>query len=207
MNEATPLDALERFTQKIRHYGKRFALVGGLAVTVRSEPRFTRDVDLCVVVDNDDDAEQLAFELRAEGYEIGAIVEHEERGRLSIIRLRGPEGIVCDLLVASSGIEREVVERATLVEVKAGLTLPVARTEELIALKVLSSTDQRLQDLADFQRLIEYEPELDRHIVIDNLRRIEARGYHRGQDLEAKLQRMLETTASASSWLARGGKE
>ncbi len=34
-----------------------FALVGGLAVSARSEPRFTRDIDLAVAVDGDQQAE------------------------------------------------------------------------------------------------------------------------------------------------------
>ena len=45
------------------------------------------------------------------------------------------------LLFASSGIESEIVAEAEPVEFMAGLTLPVARTSHLIALKVLSRND------------------------------------------------------------------
>ena len=38
---------------------QRLALVGGLAVSARAEPRFTRDVDLAVAVVSDDEAERL----------------------------------------------------------------------------------------------------------------------------------------------------
>ncbi len=37
--------------------GRPWALVGGLAVSARAEPRFTRDVDLAVSVRDDRDAE------------------------------------------------------------------------------------------------------------------------------------------------------
>jgi hypothetical protein len=43
----------------LRPRGKRFALVGGLAVSVRAEVRFTRDVDLAVAVSSDAEAESL----------------------------------------------------------------------------------------------------------------------------------------------------
>lgn len=57
--------------------GRRFALVGGLAVSVRAEVRFTRDVDLAVAVEDDADAEQLVYHLRAVGHRALASVEHE----------------------------------------------------------------------------------------------------------------------------------
>ena len=41
-----------------------WALVGGLAVSARAEPRFTRDVDLAVAVEGDPEAESLVRELR-----------------------------------------------------------------------------------------------------------------------------------------------
>lgn len=63
--------------------GRRFALVGGLAVSVRAEVRFTRDVDLAVAVEDDADAEQLVYHLRAVGHRALASVEHETQKRLS----------------------------------------------------------------------------------------------------------------------------
>lgn len=63
-----------------------FALVGGLAVSIRAEVRFTRDVDLAVVVDDDADAEALVRELSTAGYRPLAMVEHEIMKRLSTVR-------------------------------------------------------------------------------------------------------------------------
>jgi len=54
--------------------GQRFALVGGLAVSVRAEVRFTRDVDLAVAVTNDADAEALVYHLRESGYRVAPLV-------------------------------------------------------------------------------------------------------------------------------------
>jgi len=64
-----------------------FALVGGLAVSARTEPRFTRDADLAVALAGDAAAEALIHSLRARGYGIEAVVEQEAVGRLATVRL------------------------------------------------------------------------------------------------------------------------
>jgi hypothetical protein len=65
-----------------------FALVGGLAVSARTEPRFTRDADIAVAVDSDAEAEAVVRRLRSTGYEVEAVVEQEAVGRLATARLR-----------------------------------------------------------------------------------------------------------------------
>jgi len=85
-------------------------------------------------------------------------LEHDS-GRLATVRLRrhiGGVGIVVDLLFASSGIEPEIVEAAEAIEISPQLTLPVATTGHLIALKLLArDDDSRPQDLADLRALRE----------------------------------------------------
>jgi hypothetical protein len=120
-----------------------------------------------------------------------ATVEHEERHRLSTVRLLTPAGVVVDLLFASCGIEAEVVERATEVHIDQVGTLRVARAEELLAMKVLSMTERRLQDRLDAQNLVRFNPTLDLDSVRESLASIEDRGYHRAQDLPGKLDELL----------------
>jgi hypothetical protein len=183
--------ALDAIAADLRDRHRQFALVGGLAVSVRAEVRFTRDVDVAVVVQDDVDAERLIFDRPERGYRPVASVEHESRKRLATARLLAPAGVKVDLMLASSGIEREVVERATEVQLVGSHALPVALAEELLSLKVLSMTERRLQDRIDAERLLAVNPELDLARVRENLRLIAARGYHRDQDLEAKLDQLL----------------
>src|SRR3954470_23434331 len=90
--------ALAAAVDSLRSANRGFALVGGLAVSVRAEVRFTRDVDMAVQVSDDADAEGLIFTLKASGYRPVATVEHEERHRLATIRLMSPHEIKLDLL-------------------------------------------------------------------------------------------------------------
>ncbi|MGH3896720.1 MAG: nucleotidyl transferase AbiEii/AbiGii toxin family protein, partial [Pseudonocardiaceae bacterium] len=64
----------------------RWALVGGFAVSVRTEPRFTRDVDVAVLVEDDSAAERLVRSLIDGGYRLDAIVEQDAVGRLATAR-------------------------------------------------------------------------------------------------------------------------
>lgn len=191
MTELIPEAALAAICRELRARSRKFALVGGLAVSVRAEVRFTRDVDLAVRVANDEDAEALVYDLRAVGYTPIATVEHQTRGRHSTARLLSCEGVKVDLLFASSGIEDEIVGRATSVEVAGVGSIPVASAEELVAMKILSMTEARLQDRIDVQNLLEFVADIDIDRIRDDLARITERGFHREQDLAAKFASML----------------
>jgi len=112
-----------------------WALVGGLAVSVRSTPRFTQDIDLAVAVSSDRDAERLTADLGHYGFQLESVVEQEATGRLAVATLSGSseDEAPVDLLFAMSGIELEVVAGAELLEVLPGLSLPVASPGHLIA--------------------------------------------------------------------------
>ena len=185
--------ALAAAARDLRASEKRFALVGGIAVSVRAEVRFTRDVDIAVAVTDDAEAEALVFDLRSRGYVPSASVEHDARGRLATIRLLSSVKIKVDLLFASSGIEGETVARATPLELPHVGTIPVARAEELLAMKVLSMTERRLQDRIDAQNLLLYNPALDLAAVRAALALVTERGYDRNQDLGNKLDDLLNS--------------
>ena len=130
-------------------------------------------------------------DLGSAGYAVLAVVEQTERKRLATVRLRSPSGVVVDLLAASSGIEQEVTGRAQPVAIEGAGTVPVARAEELLALKVLSMSEARPQDRIDASSLLAANDLLDLGDVRDLLARITERGFHRQQDLAAKLDALL----------------
>lgn len=191
MTGSDPSDALAQIASELTRLGRGFAIVGGFGVSLRAEVRFTRDVDVAVKAPDDDDVQRLVLELRAKRYHVLALVEHDEAKRLATVRLRGPSGITVDLLTASSGIEGEIVDRATPVVVEGIGPVPVAQAEELLAMKVLSMDARRLQDRIDAIRLLEVNPGLDVQRVREDLRLIETRGFGRRQDLAAKLDDVL----------------
>lgn len=193
-------------------YDRRWALVGGFAVSARAEPRFTRDIDAAVAVADDADGESLVRLMLADGYRLLASVEQDETGRLATVRLASPlsEGdIVVDLLFASSGIEPEIVQSAEVTDVVPGLRLPIAMTGHLIALKLLvialkllARDDlERPQDLADLRSLGKVATPADYQAARDAVLLISSRGFARGRDLTTALEaleRMSDDPANES---------
>jgi len=196
MNEGRVLAALARAACDLRAEGRRWALVGGLAVSARAEPRLTRDIDFAVGVADDRDAESLIRNLLGRDYAVLATAEGLGTGRLATVRLafRSPErrGVVVDLLLASSGIEAEVVAEATSIEVVEGLVLPVAAIPHLLAMKVLAhDPDMRPRDGEDIRNLLAVATDDEITRARGLLRLVEVRGYSRGKDLLAELERFL----------------
>ena len=187
---ATPVEsALRRAVADLNALKVQWALIGGLAISVRSVPRFTKDLDFAVAVADDSEAEDVVHRLGGRGYRPVELLEQEYVKRMSGVRLeRGGSDVVVDLLFASSGIEDEVVAGATRLEVLPQLTAPVATTGHLIALKVLAG---RNQDLTDLEALIPGASAADLDVARSAVRLIQARGFNREQDVIADLDNLL----------------
>lgn len=189
--------ALVRIAQELRDATQPCALVGGLAVSARAEPRTTRDVDIAVSTINDEAAEQLIWHLQGRGYVVRTLLEQERTGRIATVRLvRDSEpSVLVDLLFASSGIEPEIVSAAEELELLEELKLPVASRAHLIALKVLARDDRhRPQDWDDLRSLLAEATEGDVRAASEALALIEQRGFNRGRDLHSDFRRAIDDT-------------
>lgn len=176
--------------------GTGYALVGGLAVSAWTDPRFTKDVDLAVSVADDEQAEGVVAALGPTFRPLSS-VEHKDLGRLAMVRmgsaLPGDEHTqpVVDLLFASSGIEPEIVAAAEPVEVLPGVVIPLARLGHLIALRVLSASERRRLDEQDLVHLLDAAAPTDLADAREALQLITDRGADRGRDLPADLDEYL----------------
>lgn len=180
-------------TARLDALGVGHALVGGFAVSIRCEPRFTRDIDLVVAAADDAGAEAVVAAMTQDGYEVLATVEQQHAGRLATARLvHRSGGDVVDLLFASSGIEPEIAAAAERIEALPSLLLPVATVGHLIALKLLAiDSKTRPQDAVDLRALVEVAGPGDLAGAGEAVRLIEDRGYQRGRDLVAALEDLV----------------
>lgn len=197
MSETRLAAAFRRFQVDLRVVGVRWALVGGLAVSARAEPRATRDIDVAIAAVSDPEAEEVVVRLRQRGYLDQELMEHRDAGRLATVRLtrRDAPEIYFDLLFASSGIEAEVVAEADLLEVLPGLYSPVATVGHLLAMKVLAlrkdRPQERPQDFADIRELLRVATAEDVRRARTALEAISRRGYDRGKNLLAELEEQI----------------
>lgn len=189
------LTALLRTGEVLRELGRPFALVGGLAVSIRVEPRFTRDIDLAVAVADDAAAEALVADLQGRGFTIQLSLEQRALERLAAVRMTPPgesaAGIVVDLLFASSGIEADICAAAELMEITAGIAVPVATAGHLLVMKVLSRSADRPQDETDLRALLKVLTDGERQRAIAAAVQIERLGANRGKPLGAEVNALL----------------
>jgi predicted nucleotidyltransferase len=189
-------DALAQILEALAEEGAPGALLGGLAVSAWTEPRFTRDVDLAVAVANDEDAERLIHRLQGRGYSLLATVEQTAVARLATARLLPPgqveEGMVVDLLFASSGIEPEIVSAALDLDVGGAVPAKVACIGHLVALKLLAhDPNERPQDGLDLRALRSVLNDEEQARAARACELIESRGFNRGRDLRVALAAYL----------------
>jgi hypothetical protein len=186
--------ALTSISRELDELGARWALVGGLAVSIWAEPRLTRDVDVAVAVAGDHEAERLVRDLSTRGYRAVQLVEHEAVSRLATARLASPVAhpVVVDLLFASSGIEPEIIASAVRIGIFEGLQVPIATRAHLIAMKVLARDDRsRPQDFDDLVSLVRGAEPAEIEAARQALDLIAERGFGRARDLRAALAAVL----------------
>lgn len=198
MTEPRLARAFLRLEADLRALGVPWALVGGLAVSARAEPRTTRDIDVAVAVRDDRAAESVVKLLRERGYLDQVIMDHRDIERLSTVRFtrRGDvSGVFYDLLFATAGIESEVVAEADVLEVLPGLFAPVAKTGHLLAFKVLAlrpdRPQDRPQDFADIRELLSVADEVELQRARAAIELISRRGFDRGKDLDRLFEEQL----------------
>lgn len=204
-----PLDELfRRIVDDLNAMKARFALIGGLAISLRASPRATEDIDFSVVVDTDHAAETFTREIHGRGYIPLQVLENKATGYLATVRFGtrrdDDDQPRVDLLFNSSGIEPEIVRCATLVDLF-GRKVPVASLPHLVALKVLSQSEARPQDLEDLRGLLAVATKVDIEEARAALSLITARGCARGKALEVELGTavLLETQRQTAERTAR----
>jgi hypothetical protein len=189
-------EALEDLQDFFEQHSISWTLVGGLAISMRCAPRFTYDLDLIVLASSDQEAESIAFKLMQKGATVDCTVEQQYTQRLSLIRFQfAPhfkEKIELDFLFASSGIEAEIIARSETLEIFSNLHIPVASISDLIALKLLSVSPERMKDLVDLQSLKQIATPVDLDQAKQACVLITQRGYHRELDLVDRFERWVK---------------
>lgn len=135
------LEALQRTVQVLESSGIDYALVGGLAATVRGRVRSTRDCDVLVTA-SDTQVDRVKTGFRDLGF---SHLDRADRHRLEDVQLlrfwfaveESGFSLSVDVQVAESQFHREVVTRAS-VEHFGPVKLRVATREDLILLKLLA---------------------------------------------------------------------
>ncbi|MBI1899869.1 MAG: hypothetical protein HYS13_01990 [Planctomycetia bacterium] len=132
-------------------------ITGGLAVSLLSRPRMTRDVDAVVLLDEArwpallDAGLDYGFRPR-----IADAIRFARRARVLLVR-HDSSRIDADISFGSLPFEREAIARAVTVNVQ-GVLMPLPRPDDLIIMKAVA---HRPRDLVDIEGLLDAHPRLD----------------------------------------------
>ena len=142
-------DAIVRVANLLKNHNLAFALIGGLASSIRGRLRVTGDIDIVV------DCEVSAAVLLLKQMDEKSFQPFVEDAEISIRQfyvlpiVDVESGTPIDLAIGASGFEKMIVERAST---PAGYSIPVATAEDLLLMKMMAG---RSQDIGDVNGIVE----------------------------------------------------
>ena len=126
----------------------KYLVVGGYAVGFHGHPRYTKDIDLWVLMKSNN-ASNIIKSVKEFGFESLGLEEEDFLNSDNIIQLGFPPNRI-DLLTEIAGVEFESCYSNKLTIEFEGVTIPFISLNDLIKNKQSSG---RLQDLADAEKL------------------------------------------------------
>jgi hypothetical protein len=142
---------LEPVLRVLRTIGAPYALIGAHAMAARGYPRFTVDVDLLTTDRRVLDTGHWR-ELAAAGVQVDARAGDADDPLGGVVHLLLPDQTDVDLIVGKWDWEAALIGRAEPLLV-AGAVVPVARTSDLILLKLAAGGHTDLHDAAALLQL------------------------------------------------------
>lgn len=150
-----PLQAVQYLLEQ---FDKRGVIIGGVAVSLLAQPRFTADIDALLLLDEDEITELIEVAERTGLTPRIADAELFARRNRVVLLRHEDTGINVDISLGMLPFEVEAIARRTVFQSE-DFALPIPTPEDLIVMKAVA---HRPKDLVDIQALIEAHPDLDR---------------------------------------------
>ncbi len=171
-------------------------LIGGHAVSARSVARYTKDLDLLFYVTSDREAETIILFLQGLGYRVKEVFENTFAKRLATVRLLSPSTkspeTVLDLIFTVTGIEAEIVNDATEIEIINGHSILVATIPCLIVMKLIASAEKaRKQDIPDIMTMLKFATKSEIKRVDQLIKLVAKRGLRINQNISKLWKKLL----------------
>ena len=171
MSEQRSLSGLEDAIRALLAWSETsnvpMVIIGGVAVSILSKPRTTKDVDAVAWLPHHD--AWPAFLLGGERHGIVPRIQDALAFALSsrvlLLRHEG-SGVPIDLSMGALPFEENAVQRAVPMEV-GGLLVPLPRPEDLLVMKAVA---HRARDLVDIESILTAHPGVDEKWVVATVR-------------------------------------
>ena len=123
-----------------------YVVVGGIALSFHTEPRYTKDIDFLLLSQNIDNFKSI---LQKMGYSFEATPWTFKNTNITLHRLtkiEGEDSLTIDLLVGNEERHKKIIENAIVEETEFGLTC-IASREDLIWMKRIRNSKQDIADI------------------------------------------------------------
>lgn len=152
------LEPLESLQKLIARFNQQGVVIGGIAVSVLGQARFTEDLDAMFLLSTTDIAHFLV-EAKQEGIEprIENAAEFAKKSRVLLLRHTLTDTNI-DISLGIMPFEQEMVERSTIQEFDDALQVRLPTPEDLVIMKSIA---HRPKDLEDIRTIVDKYPDLD----------------------------------------------
>ena len=146
------MDIYQEFFSIIKEFNEanvRYAVVGGIALSFHTEPRYTKDIDFLVLSGEIDNSKVILKKL---GYKVEALPWTFKNTDMTLHRLTkfvGEDSLSIDMLVGNENKHKQIVENAITENTEYG-QVRIAAKEDLIWMKKIRNSKQ---DIADIEAL------------------------------------------------------
>lgn len=157
-------DPLEAWGSVLSRFEDRGVVIGGIAVSLLGQARFTEDLDAMVLL-SIDEIPRFLMVAKEEGIEprIAQAEEFARRNRVLLLR-HLPSQTDIDVSLGMLPFEEEMVKRSVIYEVDDTLQIRLPTPEDLIIMKAIA---HRPKDLLDIQGIMQSHPDLDKERIQD----------------------------------------
>lgn len=145
-----PFEAAWEVGQVLASHQIPYVVIGGLAVQVWGEARFTKDADLSVSISPTKDVTAL-IQILAPHFKFRVTEPAQFAQTTRMILLMSRQGIEVDIALALPGYEEQLFARAVEYEFETTHTIQLCSSEDLIIHKALAG---RPQDIVDIEGIV-----------------------------------------------------
>jgi predicted nucleotidyltransferase len=158
-----PLSALKEL---LEDGGYRWMIIGGVAASLLGKPRFTADVDVVALIEDEDlpvilkTAKKLGFKPRIKG-----AAEFALKNRVLLL-IHVKTGINVDLSMGLLPFEKDAVKRSRRLKIS-DISFNLPTPEDLIILKAVA---HRARDMEDIKEVIKVHPKIDKRYIANTVK-------------------------------------
>lgn len=149
------MDFFKEFYSVIKNFNAKrvkYAVVGGIALSFYTEPRYTKDIDILTTPSQIDKIKQILFELDFDEASLSWTFQKTQIELFRFVKIEDEDYLPIDILVGMEDWHSEVILNAKKVKSINGHVKVISK-ENLIRMKSIRNSDQDRIDIKNLKKL------------------------------------------------------